>query len=77
MSVSLPVPGERYKRHEFTREVLKVEPAVSYSGRGPQRVGTPTHVVTFRITLGDRAETHIVSLPTWERWAEKARKEGA
>ena len=74
MTSPLPVVGERYKRHEFTREVVQVEPGVSYSGRGPKRVATPTHVVTFRITLGSKAETHIVSLPTWSRWAEKARK---
>lgn len=77
MTRPLPVPGERYKLHEFTREVVKVEPGVSYSGRGPNRVASPTHVVTFQIQLGSKAETHVVSLSTWERWAEKATKESA
>ena len=74
MTNALPVVGERYKRHEFTREVVQVEPAVSYSGRGSRRVGSPTHVVTFRITLGSKAETHCVSLPTWSRWARGAER---
>lgn len=61
----LPVPGERYKLHEFTREVVAVDTAARFG------VGC----VTFRIRLGDKAETHLVSLPTWNKWAEKAQKE--
>ena len=55
---ALPVVGERYKRHEFTREVLAAD----------------LFSVTYRIQLGSKAETHVVSAGTWNRWAEKARK---
>ena len=61
MTSPLPVVGERYKRHEFTREVLD----------------TDAFSVTFRIFLGSKAETHCVSLPTWNRWARGAEKVSA
>ncbi len=65
--MSLPIKGERYKVHEFTRTVVEVRPPVAgYPG-----------LVRFSVRLGPVAETHAVSLPTWEKWAAKATKESA
>lgn len=58
---ALPVAGERYKRDGLTREVEDVS----------QILGC----VTYRIRFGDQDEIHHVSLGTWNKWAEKAKKE--
>lgn len=65
--MSLPIKGERWKRDEFTREVVEVR---------PPHGGYPG-LVRYSIRYGNSSGVHAVSLPTWRKWAEKAKKEGS